>query len=377
MPPSDASQCEQRLVDRLLAWYDSNRRALPWRAVPGAHADPYAVWISEIMLQQTTVAAVIPYYQAFLARWPTVERLAAAPLDDVLHAWQGLGYYARARNLHAAAKAVVRDWQGRFPRQEEGLRSLPGIGAYTAAAIAAIAFGEPATPVDGNVIRVMARLQGIAAPLPGARRLIDAEARRLTPAHRPGDFAQAMMDLGATVCLPRQPLCAACPWQTACAGLAGGRPEALPVRADARPRPTRHGVAFWAERADGAVLFRRRPERGLLGGMMELPSTDWREAAWETREAITAAPLAGAWRPVAGTVEHTFTHFHLVLSVVRLSEVDGPSAATLDGVWVMPARFADLALPTVVRKLVRHVNGASTASTASRRRRQPAGTLGS
>lgn len=325
------------------------------------------MWISEIMLQQTTVAAVIPYYQAFLARWPTVHALAVAPLDDVLHAWQGLGYYARARNLHAAARAVVAEWRGRFPRREDDLRTLPGVGAYTGAAIAAIAFGEPATPVDGNVVRVIARLRGIDEPLPGARRRIEAAARELTPVERPGDFAQALMDLGATVCVPRQPLCARCPWHDDCVARAGGEPEALPVKAAERERPTRHGVAFWAEREDGAVFFRRRPERGLLGGMMEVPSTDWRGTPWTTGEAIAAAPLSGSWQPLDGAVEHTFTHFHLVLGVVRLHAVEGAIAASLDGLWVKPERFKDLALPTLMRKVVRHVGGAPTARRGRRR----------
>lgn len=367
MPIPSARLSELPLAEQLLAWYDRARRQLPWRASPGMEADPYAVWISEIMLQQTTVAAVSPYFRAFLDRWPSIEALAAAPLDDVLHAWQGLGYYARARNLHAAAQAVVRDWHGRLPQHEAELRTLPGIGAYTAAAIAAIAFGERTTPVDGNVVRVIARLFAIAEPLPTVRRHIEAQARRLTPAQRSGDFAQAMMDLGATVCLPRQPLCRLCPWRDACLGHAGGRPEVLPVQAVKPERPTRHGIAFWLEQADGAVLFRRRPEKGLLGGMMEVPSTDWRAQPWELAEALAAAALTGAWRLLPGMVEHTFTHFHLILQVAALTtpataEANGPA-----GLWVAPARFSDLALPTLMRKVVRQAQ-ALGAPVATRRR---------
>lgn len=369
MPTSTPRRSDRQFANRLLAWYDRARRDLPWRSPPGTQADPYAVWISEIMLQQTTVAAVIPYYRAFIDRWPTVHALAAAPLDDVLHAWQGLGYYARARNLHAAAGVVVRDWQGRFPAQENQLRTLPGIGAYTAAAIAAIAFDERATPVDGNVVRVVARLRGIDTPLPEARRRIDDEARQLTPESRFGDFAQAMMELGATVCLPRRPLCDVCPWADSCLARARGRPEALPVRVTDRQRPTRHGVAFWAVRDDGAVLFRRRPDNGLLGGMMEVPSTEWRADPWETAEAIAAAPLSGGWQPVAGSVEHTFSHFHLVMGVIRLSAVDGPVPPAVGGLWVQPARFTDLALPTLMRKVVRHAGAADAAPVTRRRRR--------
>ncbi|QNT69788.1 A/G-specific adenine glycosylase [Defluviicoccus vanus] len=369
MPTPCARLSEHPLAEQLLAWYDRARRQLPWRAAPGMAADPYAVWISEIMLQQTTVAAVGPYFRAFLGRWPSIESLAAAPLDDVLHAWQGLGYYARARNLHAAAQAVVRDWHGRLPHLEAELRTLPGIGAYTAAAVAAIAFGERATPVDGNVVRVVARLFAIAKPLPAARRLIEAQARQLTPAQRSGDFAQAMMDLGATVCLPRQPLCRLCPWRDACLGHAGGRPEALPVRAAKPERPTRHGVAFWAERADGAVLFRRRPEKGLLGGMMEVPSTDWRAQPWELTEALVAAPLTGAWRLLPGAVEHTFTHFHLVLQVVKLIAPATAEASGAVGLWVAPARFTDLALPTLMRKAVRQAQAAAAPVATHRRSR--------
>jgi A/G-specific adenine glycosylase len=366
----DANVNADELVSRLLAWYDRHGRPhLPWRAAPGAAVDPYRVWISEIMLQQTTVAAVIPYFEAFVARWPDVEALAAASLDDVLHAWQGLGYYARARHLHAAAGIIVAEHGGRFPPRIEDLRRLPGFGAYTAAAVAAIAFGVRTTPVDGNVVRVLARVFRIEAPLPAARRTIDAAAAALAPARRPGDFAQALMDLGATLCLPRRPRCLACPWQGDCAAHAGGVAEALPVRKAARERPHRHGVAFWAEGPDGRVLFRRRPAHGLLGGLMEVPSTPWQADPWSHDEAVRRAPLAPfrsaiTWQPLQGGVEHVFTHFALRLSVVRAIVPGTAATAVSDGErWVAPDGVAGLALPTVMHKVVRLARSAAPVPT--------------
>ncbi len=335
----------------LLAWYDGQRRALAWRAAPGEAPDAYRVWLSEIMLQQTTVATVGPYFRAFSERWPSVADLAAAELDEVLHAWQGLGYYARARNLHKCARTVATAYGGRFPGDEAALRLLPGIGRYTAAAIAAIAFGRRAIVVDGNVERVMARVFRIEAPLPGARPVLYDLAGGLTPKSRPGDYAQAVMDLGATICTPRQPNCPLCPWKPACAGRKIA--ASLPRRAPKPERPTRRGVAFWITRPDGAVLLRRRPESGLLGGMIELPSTEWREGpAPSPRLAGRAAPLAALdWRPLPGTVSHTFTHFHLELSVMagRVANDAAPQA-----LWSPPDRFGDHALPTIMKKLARH-----------------------
>ncbi|HUN49573.1 MAG TPA: A/G-specific adenine glycosylase, partial [Candidatus Sulfotelmatobacter sp.] len=316
----------RKLSRPLLAWYDRHRRDLPWRAAPGRRAEPYHVWLSEIMLQQTTVATVGPYFAAFLRRWPTVAALATAELDAVLHAWQGLGYYARARNLHACARLVATKHGGRFPDSEAGLRTLPGIGAYTAAAIAAIAFDRSAMVVDGNVERVVARLFAVETPLPAAKPELRALAATLTPAKRAGDFAQAMMDLGATVCTARAPLCARCPLAGDCAGLARNIAASLPRRAPKRERPTRHGVAFWAVRADGAVLLRRRQDKGLLGGMMEVPSTPWRERPWGAAEALAAAPLAADWQPLGGTVEHGFTHFALQIAVYAAAVACGAEA---------------------------------------------------
>jgi A/G-specific adenine glycosylase len=265
----------EKLTRSLLAWYAREARDLPWRAKPGQAADPYGVWLSEIMLQQTTAAAVRGYYAKFLGLWPDISALAAAPLDDVLRAWAGLGYYARVRNLHACARKLAAERGGRFPETEEGLRALPGIGPYTAAAIAAIAFGQPHAAVDGNAERVISRLYAIETPLPAAKPEIRKLAQALVPEAHPGDFAQALMDLGATICTPRRPSCHLCPWTDDCAGRRKSLAETLPRKAVRRPVPTRKGVAFWIERGDGAVLLRRRPEKGLLGGMMEIPATPW------------------------------------------------------------------------------------------------------
>ena len=333
----------------LLDWYDRNRRRLPWRALPGERADPYRVWLSEIMLQQTTVAAVGPYFERFTETWPTVRALAAAPLDSVLTAWAGLGYYARARNLHACAQRVVDRHDGVFPEDEDALRDLPGVGEYTAAAIAAIAFDRPAMPVDGNIERVVARLRAIETPLPEGKKDIKAAARALTP---DGDFAQAMMDLGSGVCAPKTARCMLCPWRDACAGRRLGEPERLPMKVPKPERPTRFGVAFWAVRGDGSVLLRRRPAKGLLGGMMETPSTPWRDDPWEEGEAKSAAPLALKWRQLPGLVRHTFTHFHLELTV--MAGKAPPFAPVTDGIWVSPDAFGDHALPSVMKKVARH-----------------------
>ena len=340
---------------RLLQWYDRHARRLPWRARPGERADPYRVWLSEVMLQQTTVATVGPYFQAFLERWPTVEALAAAPLDDVLTAWAGLGYYARARNLHACARQVAAEHGGAFPDSESALRALPGIGAYTAAAVAAIAFERKATPLDGNIERVVARLFAVETPLPQAKPALKRLAEGLTPDERAGDYAQAMMDLGATVCLPRRPKCLLCPLKDDCAAHAGGSAEALPRRAPKAERPTRRAVAFWVLNGDGDLLLRRRPPKGLLGGMMELPSTDWREAPWPEAEALVQTPVAADWRPLAGQVRHTFTHFHFEIEVWAGRSEDGDlSRAGAEARWVHLDALGDEALPSVMRKIVKH-----------------------
>ncbi|MDP6830177.1 MAG: A/G-specific adenine glycosylase [Alphaproteobacteria bacterium] len=335
----------------MLAWYDQQHRKLPWRAAPGVLAEPYHVWLSEIMLQQTVVKTVIPYYGHFLSRWPTVEALAAAELDQVLHAWQGLGYYARARNLHKCAQAVVAEHGGCFPETEVALRGLPGIGPYTAAAIAAIAFGRKASPVDGNIERVVARLFAVTEPLPGAKAELRRLAAGLTPDRRAGDHAQALMDLGATVCLPRAPLCERCPLSDVCAGHRQAIAAELPKRRAKAARPTRYGTAFCLFDRAGRLLLRRRPERGLLGGMMEVPSTPWQEVPWRADEIDRHAPLPAEWETLPGGVVHVFTHFRLELSVRTAT---GQRAAKSGEIWQAPEDLGNLALPSVMKKVLRH-----------------------
>ena len=350
--PDDPETDISEIAPALLAWYDVAARTLPWRQRPGVLADPYAVWLSEIMLQQTTVKAVIPYYQKFLARWPRVTDLAAADLNEVLAAWAGLGYYSRARNLHACAVAVVERHGGRFPADEAALIALPGIGAYTAAAIAAIAFGLPATAVDGNVERVVARLFAVEEPLPGAKAEIKRLAAGLTPRARPGDFTQAMMDLGASLCAPRTPSCLVCPINAHCLGYRRGIAGLLPVKAPKKDRPVRYGTAFLAMRRDGAVLLRRRPAKGLLGGMLEVPSSEWIGERVDGETARRAAPLAAPWRKLTGVVSHTFTHFHLELEVYVAG--DCADAAPPGCAWYAQVDLPDEALPSVMRKVLSH-----------------------
>jgi A/G-specific adenine glycosylase len=340
------------LGGKLLAWYDVHARVLPWRSRPGMRPDPYHVWLSEIMLQQTTVASVKDYYLKFLRLWPTVADLAAASQDDVLRAWAGLGYYARARNLHACAKQIVSEWGGAFPDTEAELQSLPGIGPYTSAAIAAIAFDRPHAAVDGNVERVVTRLYAIETPLPLSKPLIKEKAQALVPEKRAGDFAQALMDLGATVCTPRSANCLICPWTDECEGRKLGIAGTLPRKLPKAKIPTRQGVVFWIESESGLVLLRRRPEKGLLGGMMEFPSTDWTEQAPEK----FIAPVDAAWKKLAGKVEHTFTHFHLRLDVWRATIKKSALPKGQGNRWVKTENLADEALPTLMRKVAVHVN---------------------
>lgn len=315
----------------LLCWYAVDKRQLPWRAEPGESADPYRVWLSEIMLQQTTVAAVKPYYRNFLARWPTLQALAEAEEAEVLAAWAGLGYYSRARNLHACARVVVADHDGRLPDREAALRRLPGIGAYTAAAIAAIAYGRKAAPVDANIERVVARLHRVAEPLPRARRAIGALAGAMVPDDAPGDFAQALMDLGSRICTPRAPRCEQCPIRSYCQAFAAGDQEAYPVKPKRKARPSREGIAYWLEH-DGQVLLVRRPPRGLLGGMLALP-TD-------------RPPLDLDWQD-AGAVSHVFTHFALQLRVLCAT-----AGKRVEGHWHPVSRLGEAGLPTLFVKAV-------------------------
>jgi A/G-specific adenine glycosylase len=339
----------------LLAWYDRHRRILPWRAGPGATPDPYRVWLSEIMLQQTTVRAVAPYYVRFVEKWPTVGALAAASLDDVLRAWAGLGYYARARNLHACARAVVARFGGVFPSTVNELSTLPGIGAYTAAAVAAIAFDQRAAAVDGNVERVIARLYRVEEELPAAKPRIRALTEGLVPSTRAGDFAQAMMDLGATICTPKKPGCILCPWSEGCAARARGDAESFPRKAAKREGKLRHGAAFVVVRADGHVLLRTRPEKGLLGGMTEVPGGAWTHD-YDEKTALAAAPKfrsKPAWRRVPGVVTHVFTHFPLELAVFT-ANVPVKTAAPKGMRWVAVADVSGEALPNVMRKVLAH-----------------------
>ena len=339
----------------LLAWYDRHRRKLPWRAPPGQRADPYRVWLSEIMLQQTTVKAVAPYYARFLARWPDIRALAAAPLDDVLKTWAGLGYYARARNLHACARAVAERHGGKIPQNEAALRDLPGIGAYTAAAVAAIAFDAPVTPVDGNIERVIARLYAVDTPLPAAKPEISRLARGLTPNRRAGDFAQAMMDLGATLCTPKTPACALCPWNTSCVACARGDAETFPRRIPKRQGELRRGAAFVARRTDGFILTRTRPPKGLLGGMTEVPTTEW-SADFDWGAALKCAPRFALrkpekWRRLSGRVRHVFTHFPLELTVY-VADVRARAPAPAGTRWIAIAELAGEAWPSLMRKVL-------------------------
>jgi A/G-specific adenine glycosylase len=343
----------------LLDWYDLNRRELPWRAAAGVVADPYRVWLSEIMLQQTTVTAVAPYFSRFVARWPNVHALAAAPLDDVLKAWAGLGYYARARNLHACARTVAQDHRGRFPATEAALAQLPGIGPYTAAAIAAIAFGVRSAAVDGNVERVVARLFAIEQELPAAKPQIRSLAAGLVPPTRAGDFAQAMMDLGATLCTPKRPACAVCPWLQACRARQRGDPATFPRRRRKREGALRRGAAFVALRADGRVLMRSRPPKGLLGGMTEVPTTAWTHD-FDADSALSGAPrLARAqpkWHRLPGVVSHVFTHFPLELAVYR-AQFPRRTSAPAGARWIALEELAGEALPSLMRKVVAHAIG--------------------
>jgi A/G-specific adenine glycosylase len=354
-----AAQSDTTPAAGLLAWYDRCRRDLPWRARPGETPDPYRVWLSEIMLQQTTVRAVAPYFLRFTERWPNVAALAAASLDDVLRAWAGLGYYARARNLHACAGAVVEQHGAGFPASEAELARLPGIGPYTAAAIAAIAFGAPAAALDGNAERVVTRLFAFAPELPAGKVALRELAAGLVPLDRAGDFAQALMDLGATICTPKRPACALCPWMSDCLARARGDPETFPRKARKRTGSLRRGAALVAVRADRCVLVRTRPAKGLLGGMTEVPTTPW-APDFDLRKATASAPqFAGAkpkWRRVPGIVTHVFTHFPLELIVLR-AEVPSGIPAPAGGRWVPLAALADEALPNLMRKVVAHALG--------------------
>ena len=336
----------------LLDWYDRHARKLPWRVPPGqtktgVKADPYRVWLSEIMLQQTQVATVRSYYEKFLANWPSVEALAAADTEEVMKAWAGLGYYSRARNLKKCADEVATVHHGRFPQTAGELRQLPGVGDYTAAAIAAIAFGEPVAVVDGNVERVLARQLRLETPLPAGKAEIRALASQLTPERRPGDFAQAMMDLGATLCSPKKPACSLCPVSDSCAAFSAGDADRFPLKAPKAEKPTRRGAVFVIRNGKDAIWLVKRPDSGLLGGMSALPGTDW-TARQDGLTGESALPFSGNWHK-AGSVRHTFTHFHLQLEVWQTGTDALPP---FEGWWSAPGILATEALPTVMKKAI-------------------------
>ena len=339
-------------TSNLLEWYDHNHRDLPWRVSPamraaGVRNDPYKVWLSEVMLQQTTVAAVKSYFTEFLRRWPTVTDLANAETEDVMKAWAGLGYYARARNLKRCAETVAFDHAGEFPDTQEGLMALPGIGDYTSAAIAAIAFNRRSAVMDGNVERVVSRLYAIDTPLPAAKPLIKARIETLTPQDRPGDFAQGMMDLGATICTPKKPACGLCPLQMTCLALKNHDPERFPVKLAKKKKPLRKGAAFVAENERGEVLLRKRVTKGLLGGMTEVPGTEWTSRI-DGETSTSAAPFSADWRP-CGEIIHVFTHFELHLSVYH---ANGKMPLVNDGWWEPIENLSTQALPTVMKKAI-------------------------
>lgn len=342
-----------RRVMRLLAWYDRHRRELPWRARAGERMDAYRVWLSEIMLQQTTVRAVAPYFEKFTALWPDVAALAAAERENVMRAWAGLGYYSRARNLHSCAQVIAREHGGVFPRDARALGALPGIGPYTAAAIGAIAFDEAVMPVDGNIERVMTRLFAIEEALPKSKPMIHARADEFAPHGRAGDVAQALMDLGAGICTPKNPSCPACPFEADCAARARGDMETFPRKTPKKTGKTRRGAAFVVVRADGKILLRTRPDKGLLGGMSEVPGTEWR-ADFDEARAKDFAPLkVPRWRKLPGVVTHVFTHFPLELSVY-VGHVPSGTRAPKGMRWVRLEDVAGEALPNVMRKVLTH-----------------------
>ncbi len=358
-----------KIPGKLLAWYDVHRRTLPWRAPAGKRADPYRVWLSEIMLQQTTVQAVAGYYRKFLARWPDVKALAAARQDEVLAAWAGLGYYARARNLHASAKKVAEELGGIFPKTAESLRALPGVGGYTAAAISAIAYDEKQAAMDANAERVIARLYAIETPLPKAKKEIHERAQALVP-DRAGDFAQGLMDLGSAICTPKLPACKNCPLNADCLAKKRGIQELLPVKAPKAARPLRRGAAFVAQDKSGAVLLVKRPDKGLLASMLEPPLGPWEEKFPSANAALKQAPFPAQWKKRAGLVRHGFTHFELEIEVYAARLSKRPQTK---GQWIAAEKLREVALPTVMRKIVEHGidNGGPlfAAHTSSARRR--------
>jgi A/G-specific adenine glycosylase len=346
--------------DNLLFWYDKNGRELPWRYKSGKTPDPYIVWLSEIMLQQTTITVVKDYFNRFLIKWPTLLELSRAKLDDVLLEWAGLGYYARARNLHKCAQIICEKYDGKFPESEDELISLPGIGTYTAAAITSIAFDNRAVVIDGNVERVISRVFAITQPLPISKKLIRQKADKLTPNFRSGDYAQAIMDLGSTICSPKSPACFKCPWEVNCEGKRMGLAEDLPRKLSPKSKPSRKGICFWITRNDGYVLMRRREEKGLLGGMMEIPSTPWEKNIQKIEKAVFYSPIKlplSSWVILPGEVKQIFTHFNLYLLIgkTRITENKYKKLHLSDDfIWVHPEKFDKQALPSLMKKVINY-----------------------
>lgn len=341
--------------DKLLEWYKTNQRVLPWRSPSDEFIDPYKVWLSEIMLQQTTVVTVKPYFTNFIQRWPSFKELAKADLDEVLHAWQGLGYYSRARNLYKCAQIVTQDFNGKLPEDLKLLKKLPGIGDYTAAAILSIAFNKPATVIDGNVDRVISRFYAIKIPMPESKEEIKKYATQLTPEKYPGDYAQAMMDLGATVCTPKSPKCLLCAVREKCKAFESGEPETYPVKLPKNLKPQKYGYAFWIQREETQeILLRKRPLKGLLAGMMEIPSSEWIEEKLSLMQVQNQSPVKSEFKQTKHSIKHTFTHFSLELFICTATVPDSTKAPK-DCIWCKETHLDNYALPTVMKKIIRNI----------------------
>ena len=346
---SDPKPTLKENSERLLAWYDVNRRKFPWRAAPGDLPNIYHVWLSEIMLQQTRAAAVVPYFTKFIHQWPTLDTLAKAPREKILHSWAGLGYYARARNLHACAQAVIERYNGSFPCSIKELRSLPGVGPYTASAISAIGFNIPTTVIDANVERILARLFTIERPLPQARKTITQAALKIFPKERPGDFAQAMMDLGAQICTPKKPICNQCPWSVGCKAHASGTPGLWPIKNPTPAKAIRFGVVFAVRHPNGAILLQKRPDHGLLGGMTEVITSEWFQKPISPNEIQSHAPISNArWSPLKAKIHHTFSHFKLELQVYTTESRNQPTGTF----WCAVEDLNSQPFPSLMRKVV-------------------------
>lgn len=357
------------LERRLLPWFDINQRQLPWRALPGHSTNPYYVWLSEIMLQQTTVFTVKDYFIQFIERWPNLEALATATLDEIYHVWQGLGYYSRARHLHHCVQVLVKDFKGDIPKSEDILLTLPGIGPYTAAAIAAIAYNQPTVPVDGNVVRVITRLLSLTTPLPMVKQEVQTFAKGITPTYRSGDFAQSLMDLGAMICRPKNPSCDICPLQDICNGWLNGVASQLPYPANKAAKPRRYGIVFWVENDRQEILLEKRPEKGLLGGLTGLPTTEWRNEPWDSlcEQTLSYLPLNMKHvETLPSIVNHTFTHFHLELRIMK-----GVAKDSSHGQWSSLENLASYAFPTVMKKVIEKARSYSASSLPRRKQLAP------